>query len=111
TDVNAYARSISKLEPPQLGKSNIAALQRDVKKSGELTVEVARLEAASDSVEEMVKESGGYVANNQLTTGEDGIKAALLDVRVPVNLFDAMLAKFSKLGEVKSKNVTGEDLT
>jgi predicted anti-sigma-YlaC factor YlaD len=96
---------------PTGGNTHASSLERDVKKTGELTVEVARLEVASDSVEGMVKESGGYVANNQLTTGEDGIKAASLDVRVPVNLFDAMLSKFSKLGEVKSKNVTGEDLT
>lgn len=84
---------------------------RAVKKTAEISISVKRLEESSDSVETMVKECGGYVANNQLSTDEEGFKSATLEVRVPVNLFEQMLAKFARLGSVRSKNVTGEDLT
>src|SRR5205807_4610459 len=84
---------------------------RYVKKEANITVEVDRLEEKSDAVEQMVKEVGGYVANNQLTTGEDGLKSASLTVKVPVPQFETMLSRFAKLGEVKAKNVTGEDIT
>src|SRR5258706_11043847 len=71
-DTKGYARSISKQHAPSGGRSHISTLERDVKKTGELTVEVVRLEAASDSVEEMVKESGGDGAAQQPTTGGGG---------------------------------------
>ncbi len=102
-DTQGYARNISKLNSPVQGRS--------VKKTAEITIVVRNLEPSSDNVENMVRESGGYVANNQLTTDEYGTKQATLEVRVPVTLFDQMIGKFARLGDLKSKHVTGEDLT
>jgi len=87
-----------------------SALRR-VHKEARITVEVAQLEEQSDAVEQMVRGTGGFIASNTLTTGADGLKAAALDVRVPVKHFESFLGQVGKLGDVKAKNVSGEDIT
>jgi len=59
----------------------------------------------------MAKEIGGYVAENNLSTGDDGLKSAEMTVKVPVTQFEPFLAQVAKLGSVQSKNITGEDIT
>jgi anti-sigma factor RsiW len=89
----------------------LVSTERQVRKQADITVEVEKLEEKSDTVEQMVQAIGGFVANNQLSTGEDGLKTASLETRIPVTEFESFLAKVAKLGEVKAKNVTGEDIT
>lgn len=86
-------------------------MERKVHKEADITVEVDRIEGKSEQVEQMVNSAGGYVANNELTTGDDNLKSAALTVKVPVDKFDSILGRLAKLGEVKAKHVTGEDLT
>ena len=45
--------------------ASLPSMQRHVVKAADVTVEVEKLEEKSDSVERMVRESGGFVANNQ----------------------------------------------
>lgn len=93
-------------------RSSIGNITRDVHRTATLTVEVKSAESASEAVETMVKETkGGYVAENQLTTNDDGTKTANLTIKVPVNDFDSFLSRASKQGIVKAKNITGEDVT
>ena len=87
------------------------APQRQVHKEASIGVRVANPEATSDKVADMVKESGGYVAANNLSTGDDGLKSAELIVKVPVTQFETFLGQVARLGSVQSKNVTGEDIT
>ena len=84
---------------------------RKVHKTADITVEVGKVEETSEVVEQTVKTSGGYVANNELTTGDDNAKTATLSVKVPVVRFEAFLNQMAHLGEVKAKNITGEDIT
>ncbi len=93
-------------------RSSIGNITRDVHRTATLTVEVKSAESASEAVETMVKETkGGYVAENQLTTNDDGTKTANLTIKVPVNDFDSFLSRASKQGIVKAKSITGEDVT
>ena len=87
------------------------APQRQVHKEATIGVQVANPEATSDRVADMVKESGGFVAANNLSTGDDGLKSAELIVKVPVTQFETFLGQVARLGSVQSKNVTGEDIT
>ena len=87
------------------------APQRQVHKEATIGVRVANPEATSDKVADMVKESGGFVAANNLSTGDDGLKSAELIVKVPVTQFETFLGQVARLGSVQSKNVTGEDIT
>jgi anti-sigma factor RsiW len=85
--------------------------ERQVVRSAEMTLAVVDLEARSERVEQMTRESGGFVAGNQLTTGEGGMKTAYLVLRVPSARFDGFLRDLARMGEVRAKNVTGEDVT
>lgn len=84
---------------------------RQVHKEASIGVQVPNPEATSDSVETMVKETGGYVASNTLSTGDDNLKSAELVVKVPVTQFETFLSQTAKLGNVQSKNISGEDIT
>lgn len=85
--------------------------ERQVHKEGSITVEVDSPEQKSENVEEMVKTVGGYVANNEVSTEEDGTKTASMTVKIPVGEFDGFLSKVGKLGNIKAKSVNGEDIT
>jgi hypothetical protein len=84
---------------------------RRVHKEARITVEVKKLEEQSDAVESMVKSAGGFVVSNTLSTGGDGTKSAALDIKVPVKQFETVLKQIGDLGEVKAKNVSGQDIT
>lgn len=93
------------------GTDAAATLDRKVRREGSLTVAVAKLEESSDAVEKMVKDAGGFVASNNLSTADEGEKHAALAARVPVDRFDSVLSGIARLGDVREKNVTGEDIT
>ena len=84
---------------------------RQVHKEASIGIQVANPEATGDTVETMTKETGGYVAANNLTTGDNGIKTGELIVKIPVTQFEIFLAQVAKLGNVQSKNISGEDIT
>ena len=89
----------------------LISTDRDVHREATLNVQVDNAETRSDAVETMTKETGGYVAETNLNTESDGTKTAQLTLKIPVDKFETFLASVGKLGEVKSKNITGEDLT
>jgi len=84
---------------------------RQVHKEASVGIQVANPEATGDTVAAMVKETGGFVAANNLTTGDDGLKSGELIVKVPVTQFETFLAQVAKIGNVQSKNISGEDIT
>jgi anti-sigma factor RsiW len=96
---------------PSDAAEGLVSIERKVHKEADITLEVDRAEAKSETVAQMVTDAGGYVANNQIATEEDGTKTASLTTKIPVGQFDPFLSKLSKLGEVKAKNVNGEDIT
>ena len=96
--------------PATLNNSTGAAL-RQVHKEATIGVQVANPEATSDKVADMVKETGGFIAGNTLDTGADGLKTAELTVKVPVAQFETFMGQVARLGNVQSKNITGEDIT
>ena len=85
--------------------------QRQVHKEASIGIQVSDPEATGDKLNQMVQDTGGYVAANNLTTGDDGLKSGELIVKVPEPQFETFLAAVAKLGTVVSKNVTGQDIT
>ncbi len=90
---------------------NAVPAQRQVHKQGSISVTVDDAEAKGSATEILVKNVGGFVAQNALSTGGDGRKTATLDVRVPVTQFEAIVTKIGKLGAVREKSINGEDIT
>jgi hypothetical protein len=85
--------------------------QRRVHKQASITVQVGDLESNTVAVEQMTKNVGGYIANNNLETGSGGLRRSMLTIKVPVAQFETVLAKIGKLGLIQNKQVSGEDIT
>lgn len=98
------------LSAPSLDTEGVA-FERQVHRDASLTVQVDSAEAKSEKVETTLKLEGGYVADSNLNTLDDGTKTATMTLKVPVDKFETFMATLSKLGEVKAKSVSGEDLT
>jgi hypothetical protein len=108
---NASSHKIFYKDGSDEGFLNDLPTERQVHKEASLTVEVANAEQQSESVERLVKESKGYVAQNQLTTVEDGTRQASLTCKVPVDQFDTVMGQVARLGLLKGKTLSGEDIT
>lgn len=90
---------------------NIPAIFRRVHREARMTVAVDDIEAQSDNVEQLVRGAGGYVVSNNLSTGSDNRKTATLDLRVPVSRFETVISELARLGNVRAKNISGQDIT
>ncbi len=86
-------------------------VERTVHREGDITVQVDKVEQISEQIAGIAQGTGGFIASTQLTTEENSLKSATLVLKVPVARFDSTLAAVSHLGEVKAKNISGEDLT
>jgi hypothetical protein len=90
----------------------IADVRRKVVQTADLTVRVNRpLEELQTSIGSYLKELGGYMESATLTSPESGERVAQMALRTPVEKFEDTLAYLSKWGEVKAKNLRGEDVT
>ena len=84
---------------------------RAVHKEGSVTVALDNAERGGDAVEQIVKNAGGFVASNSLSTGVGEVRSATLDCRVPVEKFEFVVQKIGALGTVRAKSLNGEDIT
>lgn len=103
--------AMSAIPPGATSTDNMPSSLRRVHKEGRVTVAVEKVEDQSDAVTQMVKSAGGFVADNTLSTGGDGLKTATLSLKVPVKQFETIMGQIARLGEVKAKNIVGEDIT
>ena len=85
--------------------------ERKVHREASLTLEVDKTETRSETISTMTKTAGGYVANDELQTQDDGTKTASLTLKIPVGQFESFLAQLAHLGDVKAKSLSGEDIT
>lgn len=80
-------------------------------KTGELTVLVQDYAKAGDTVVRMVKSAGGYVTDSSTISDSGSVTSGSMTLKVPVGRFEGLMEKLGALGKVKSKGITGEDVT
>jgi hypothetical protein len=81
-------------------------------RTGAATLRVDSLEIALAAVQRLVQGiPGAYVANTSLETGENQVRQATLEVKVPAPQFDRLVAGLSPMGKVESVNVSAQDVT
>ena len=101
-----YAPARAKFAPPVPVDG-----ERKTHREASLTLEVDKTEARSETVSNMTKTVGGYIANDSLQTEGNGTKIASLTLKIPVAQFGSFLTKLARLGDLKAKSVSGEDIT
>lgn len=83
---------------------------RKVISTANLRVEVGDVTAAADRAGRLAAEAGGFVAGSE-ETGAPDERRAQVTLKVPEDRFDQLVAALATLGEVRSKQVSTEDVT
>ena len=100
-DVNTYTRGLP-----------VEDVTRKVKRIAVLSVRTrSALEGIQKEIEKRLKADDGYVESANLSTPEGGERTIAMRLRVPVDKLDEYVTWLASLGEVRAKNVRGEDIT
>jgi hypothetical protein len=95
--------------PANVSDAVAQSAQRQIVKTGEVTVEVTNVPTAVGRVRALALSLGGYVGDSQ---SGSGTAAATLTLRIPADRFDDALAALHKLpGDVVSEATREEDVT
>lgn len=76
-----------------------------------LQIEIQKYEESFEKVQALVKEFGGFVADLQVQENPDRKKSATIMIRVPEAAFENAVAKLKTVGELKSEQINGQDIT
>lgn len=86
-----------------------AAADREIIRTGQLAVEVADVEAAVRTVEDLIAKSGGFLSGTDVRRDPE-VRATLV-LRVPNGDVSTVLEALRSLGDVATESVTAEDVT
>lgn len=87
-----------------------APVERKVARKASLVMVVTNVTESYDKIQSIVKDSGGYMQDAN-TSSADGRMRSTLTLRVPAEKLEVLLPALELLGQVESKNISGEDVT
>jgi hypothetical protein len=73
-------------------------------------VEVDSLENAVAELKQLAARVGGYVANTGMEVGHNRLRQAVIEIKIPANQFDEVLAGLKPIGKLESVNVNAQDV-
>jgi hypothetical protein len=79
-------------------------------RTGSASVEVPRLDPAIIKVRQLAAQLGGYVANSSISGGQDQIRSATLELKIPAAKYDQAIGGLGGIGKVESVNTSVEDV-
>ncbi len=79
-------------------------------RTGAATVEVDSLELAIGRLQQMAARVGGAVGNTSLRTGDEQVREATVELRLPAARFDDAVGGLKPLGKIETVTVTAEDV-
>lgn len=79
-------------------------------RNGSASVQVDSLELGVQAVQKMAVTFGGYVGNTSLSSGENQVRSATIELKIPSTRYDSALAGLSPIGKVESVSSTAEDV-
>jgi hypothetical protein len=79
-------------------------------RNGSASVLVDSLELAIAAVEKLAASFGGYVGNTSLASGENQVRSATIELKIPASRYDSALAGLKPIGKVESVSSTAEDV-
>jgi hypothetical protein len=79
-------------------------------RTGTATIQVDSLDRAVTRVRDLARTNGGYIANTSSATGDNNVRSATLQLKLPVDRFDGALSGLSPIGRVETVTVTAQDV-
>jgi hypothetical protein len=98
------------LGPVQSATSDSAAARGMIIRNGVAQLQVDSLDAAIARVRALAASLGGFVANTQIFAGENQIRSATIEIKLPVSRFDQGTGALGPIGKLESLNVSTEDV-
>ena len=116
TDVAVESISMEPMPPRYYDGGNFGSgeevdTETRIIRTAYMSVEVEDYFLASQKVEAFAKKYGGYVSSSDANADMNNKHSGTVTIRVPELHFDAAIAEITMLGELKSKNVNGNDVT
>ncbi|MBN1881599.1 MAG: DUF4349 domain-containing protein [Deltaproteobacteria bacterium] len=99
---------------PMTGTSDdasIPAMERKVIKRAELDIEVKDSKEAFSSVQDIINEVDGFIADSSSYKSDAGSLSYEVTLRVTPDRFDSVIDRISDLGELEYEHISGEDIT
>ena len=94
-----------------LAEQNAVFGERQVIRTGTLTLLVRSANDAEAQIRTLVQHLGGYILSSQ-TQGDEQYRGVRLSFKVPAERFNDALGELEKLAvEVRSRSITGQDVT
>ena len=82
-----------------------------IARAAELKVGVERLDGARESMERILRQRGGYIAQLSVSGETDSGRVLVASLRIPTDQLDPCVAELKKLGRVSVESRTGEEIT
>lgn len=79
-------------------------------RTGRARVEVDSMERAVEQVQALAQRVGGYVANTTIQAGDQHVRQAEMELKIPSARFDEALSAIRPLGELLSVSVHSQDV-
>jgi hypothetical protein len=78
-------------------------------RTGQASIEVDSLEPSMAQLRQIVRRSGGFIADASIQSGRNQIRSATLELKVPASRFDELTEELEPLGKLQFVNVSAED--
>jgi hypothetical protein len=98
-------------EQAMAGSNAGQGVEMKIIKTGQVTIEVARVPAALDQVRDIATANGGYVSSSNVYTSQNDRKTGYVMIRIPAERFEAAMQALAPLGKVLSTSTQRSDVT
>jgi len=79
-------------------------------RTGQAFIEVDKVDPAVLRIRQLTAQLGGYITNSAISGGNDQIRVATLELKIPVTKYDQAVGSLSTIGKVETVNSTAQDV-
>jgi hypothetical protein len=98
---------------PPTSQEALGAGERRVERTAQMTIAAPGDEFAqmADGVGRIAEAQGGYVVRSSVTTGDEPARGGSFELRIPTKQLETALAELGRLGDVRARSETAQDMT
>lgn len=104
----ATASSDASQQPAQ--QPDAPAVTGMVIRNGSASIQVDSLELGIAAVQKLATSFGGYVGNTSLAAGDNQVRSATLELKIPAARYDEALTGMRSIGKVEAVSSTAQDV-
>jgi hypothetical protein len=105
----AIDASSAPMTSPRAGRSD-SVISSMIIRTGQASVQVDSLERGIRAVRALSSRVGGYVANSSISSGDEQMHSATLEIKLPAAHFDDVINGLQPIGSLESVSVSAEDV-